>query len=260
MITFKALALFTALTLSVTCFANGLPIIDIQNLDGRYSRPAGNAIAGVWKLPNTPPIYNANFRVTEEQGVFVFEGDAGDFELNGLPDSIVKMKTLNWKGAGLKSGNKSLTLLLKSLTGSDESGLLLIKELKLVCKGTSTEAEASDAVFDVCLKSSVLKSKLIDIYESKRANSRTVLENLNMTLTNGSFNLKVKAKFDITANLKANGKISFIKRANGSEIRIRLDKVKASFLNVTKKVFEAIEDEPTEGVRVERPYIIIDLD
>ncbi|MFT6069975.1 MAG: hypothetical protein ACJAT2_003492 [Bacteriovoracaceae bacterium] len=254
------IVLFTALLCSHKSLAIGLPLIDIQELNGRYTHPSGSATAKYWNVPKSPPLQNAKFTVFQEQDLFVFEGDAGLYELKGLPDSIVKMNSLNWKGSSFKSDASGLNLNIDSLTGSDESGLLLIKKFNFSCKGNSSRAESRDALFDVCLKSSQLKTVLYDIYQTDRSNTRTTLENLEMTIKNGKFNLNVRAKFDITANIKANGKISFSKTISGAELRIRLDKAKASFLTVTKKVFEAIEKEAAEGVRVERPYIIIDLE
>ncbi len=256
----RAFILFVAILFSQISLANGLPLIDIQDLNGRYTHPAGSATASFWKVPDSAPLQNAQFSVFQEQDLFVFEGDAGLYELKGLPDSIVKMNSLNWKGSSFKSEASGLNLGIDSLTGSDESGLLLIKKFNFSCSGSSSRAETRDALFDVCLRNSLLKSALFDIYETDRSNTRTTLENLSMTVKNGKFNLSVRAKFDITANIKANGKIDYLKTNSGAELRIRLDKAKASFLNVTKKVFEAIEKEAAEGVRVERPYIIVELD
>ena len=256
----KSIVLFTAILIGQASLANGLPIIDIQELNGRYTHPTGSATAELWEVPDRAPLRNAKFSVFQEQDLFVFEGDAGFYELKGLPDSIVKMNSLNWKGSSFKSDSRGLNLNIDSLTGSDENGLLLIKKLNFSCNGSSSKVDARDALFDVCLRDGQLRSTLIDLYETDRSNTRTVLENLDMSLENGKFNLNVRAKFDITANIKAYGKINYLKTNSGAEIRIRLDKAKASFLTVTKKVFEAIEKEAAEGVRVERPYIIIELD
>lgn len=256
----KAFVLFSAILLSQISLANGLPLIDIQKLSGRYTHPTGSATAEFWKVPDRAPLQNAKFSVFQEQDLFVFEGDAGLFELKGLPDSIVKMNSLNWKDSSFKSDNRGLNLNIDSLTGSDENGLLLVKKFNFSCSGSSSEVDGGDALFDVCLGDSLLTSALFDIYETDRSNTRTTLENLSMNIKNGKFNLSVRAKLDITANIKAYGKIDYLKTNSGAELRIRLDKAKASFLNVTKKVFEAIEKEAAEGVRVERPYIIVELD
>lgn len=81
------------------------------------------------------------------------------------------------------------------------------------------------------------------------------LRNFDLLVRNKSFDLKVKADLDVSATVKAEGSFDY----NPQRIRIRIDKVKASFLNITNKVFNELEKIQSQNVVVSRPYVTITL-
>jgi hypothetical protein len=271
----KVIALISFLA-PLSLLASGLPNLDIQKLEGQYSQGSGTAQALFWQLPERRSVQNANFTVLKEQDSLVFSGDAGDYTLENLPELILNMNTLNWKAANFKMGPKSINLSLASLTGNSSTQNIRTNSLTLSCLGEPSASSLRDAALESCLKRGSLKANLIEFSNAAKssswmksfftavltneATSKTGLEKLDFSISNGSFNLKLRAKLDISANIKGEGKIELRGAAGSRELRIRIDKVKASFLNVTKKVFEAIEDNPIDGVRVARPYVYLDLD
>ena len=270
----KIVALLALLT-PLSLLASGLINIDIQNLEGDYANDSGKARAARWHLPDAAAIENAEFTVLKEQDSFFFTGDAGEFVLEDLPELILDMESLRWRGANFKMNKNVIDFSLSSLSGNSSALALKASSADLNCQGASSSSSLLIAGLETCLNKGSLRAALLEFAKTARSATwlkgffssvlsqevilQTGLENLKVDINRGAFDLKLKAKLDISVNIKAQGKITLAETSSGAEIKVRLDKVKASFLNVTKKVFEAIEDNPIDGVRVERPYIILEV-
>ena len=99
---------------------------------------------------------------------------------------------------------------------------------------------------------------LIDIPGLIGTNATAItMKNANFSVKKNSFTFKGKVNLGISANITIEGKSNY--EIDENRVTIRIDKAKASFINIKKKLFEELEKSETETLRVESPYIYIYL-
>lgn len=79
------------------------------------------------------------------------------------------------------------------------------------------------------------------------------MNNINVWANSNTLEFSLKNKVWI----KGNGAIFFDK--DTQQVRIRVDKAKTGFLNITGKFFREIKAMENDFLKVERPWITIDL-
>lgn len=255
--------------------ASELPQFNIQALKGGYLQDRGQASASYWKTPDKAAVIDAKFSVVKEQDSFLVTGNVGEFTLEDTPELLLGVKRLDWSEASFQSTEDSINLSLGQLNGADATQSVIMQRLKASCQGTSSSSSLRDVIIETCLKKGSVSLPLIELTSNKSSvqwiksffstieipqlTSQTRIENIGLVTSNGAFSLFLRANLSISANIKVYGRMDLKKESGRTELRLRLDKAKASFFTITNKVFEAIENSPVNGIRVERPYVIVDL-
>ena len=255
-------------------FAETFKPMNVENFTGSYDGPFGNANALTWQLPDQPDLSNISFQVYKETDQFRLVSQRGEQIFDEVPSFIFDLKKVDWTNfSTLTSGSKGEISLLE-LKGEDSQQKVSLANLNASCAGSISESDFFKQLLEVCTQDGDLSFKELSTAElgrgasgwrnfwnqilkgSQKANSNSViLKNLNVLIKKGKLNLKVKADVDVSVTVKAEGYIEY----KNNEIVIRLDKVKASFLTITDKVFDELEKLQTPYVVVKRPFVTISL-
>jgi|GEM_PF-5807341 len=258
--------------------------IRISNFQGQYLSPQGSGKAEEFTIPT---VSNANNPLYSE--IKIFKGnenfqlsiDQHDFLWEDVPSSLLEMQTLNWSNIDFNTAPKRISLSIQSLQGVSESKKISLSRATASCshKG-ETHEDFVDNLLESCLNGSARlriasfnnedksdflnKSKLTQFIHvlqginDKAPSVQQELEDVEVNISNHSFEARLKTKVVINATIKAEGRTYF--DSEKQIARIRIDKVKASFFNITDKVFEELEKKQGPGLKVDRPWVYVYLE
>jgi hypothetical protein len=268
----KTLIFISGLLFVLSSFA--LESSHISDFSGAYEQDQGTAHAGVWNLPGEPSQSNVSFEVYKESTQFRLISGAEEYIFEDAPQFLLDLEKVNWSNLSAKTGGNKVELGLDNLQGKGQGQNLSLELVSGDCSGSGSENDFVKALIESCSSNGRLKFKklstvssfrgqgnaLIKFFEailnggSRRTRGSSVtLENFDLKVKNKSFDLKVKARLDISATIKAEGSFQY----GQDQVKIRIDKVKASFLNITGKVFDELEKLQNENIVVSRPYVTI---
>ncbi|MEC7278241.1 MAG: hypothetical protein VXV96_18105 [Bdellovibrionota bacterium] len=247
---FKNALAMSAVILSLTTYS--FETTEVNNLQGQFQNGQGTGSVDSWTIPGEGSEGQTSFVLYQESDQFRIQTDESEFLWEGAPDFLLELEKAQWNGVNAKASNQGLNLEVKNLSGISAGDSLLIDRLKANCRGKSQQSDLLFKLIETCSFAGDLSFNKI-VWKGSNPFTEGWLN-----LSNGSFSFGLRAKLDFNVKVKGNGHISVKETSDGGEVWIRLDKVKASFLTVTEKVFEAVEDLQATHIRVQRPYIIID--
>lgn len=255
-------------------FAETFKPMNVENFTGSYDGSIGNANALMWQLPDEPGQSNISFQVYKETDQFRLVSHRGEEIFDEVPSFIFDLKKVDWTNFSTTTSGSKAEISLLELKGEDSKQKVNLGDLNASCAGSISEGDFFKQLLEVCTQDGALSFKELLTAElgrggsewrkfwnqilkgTQKANSNSVvLENLNVSVNRGKLNLKVKADVDVKVTVKAEGYIEY----KNNEIVLRLDKVKASFLTITDKVFDELEKLQTPYVVVKRPFVTISL-
>jgi hypothetical protein len=270
----KSLLFIAGLVFVLSSFASELERNDIQDFEGSYLQDRGNASAKVWHLAGSDREENISFEVFKENQQIRLVTPQEEFFFDEVPEFILELTEVRWRGVDAQTAGQSVSLELASLQGSGAGQSLNLQRLQGNCQGSNLNGDFFQNLIAACtsqgnlgFKSLVTRetlrrnqSSLYQFLESilmgtqKNSNQSTVtLEDFDLKVRNKRYNLKVKADLSISATIKAEGSFDY----QQDRVRIRIDKVKASFLTITGKVFDELEKIQSPNVIVNRPFVTI---
>lgn len=279
----KAVLFLTGLLFILSSFASGfasgfgagLQKSDVQNFRGSYLEDRGSAAANVWQLAGGERGENVSFDVFKENQQIRLVTPTEEFLFDEIPEFLLELDQLSWTGANAQTGGREVSLSLKELSGRGIGQSLRLVSLDGQCRGAGHNGDFFQNPLEACTNSGTLKFRELNTQEALTRNGTSlyqflekVLENLfplkatqssvtlkdfDLKVRNKSFDLKVKADLSISATIKAEGSFSY----SEDRVRIKIDKVKASFLTITGKVFDELEKIQSPNFVVNRPYVTI---
>ncbi|MCR9203065.1 MAG: hypothetical protein NXH75_00700 [Halobacteriovoraceae bacterium] len=274
----KTLIFISGLLFVLSSFASesamGLKSSQIQGFSGSYEQDQGTATASVWNLPDTSPQRNVSFEVYKESTQFRLLTGSEEYLFENAPQFLIDLEEVRWQNLSAETGGTRVSLGLASIRGKGQGQNLSLDQVSGNCTGSGTENDFIKALIQSCSSNGNLRFQklmtsssfrgqgngLIQFFEAiLNANSRrtrgssVTLEDFDLKIKNKNFNLRVKARLDISATIKANGSFEY----GQDRVRIRIDKVKASFLTITGKVFDELEKLQDQNIVVSRPYVTI---
>lgn len=169
--------------------------------------------------------------------------------------TAVGLEEASWTNANLALVGNQVDVSFGSLNTQASYGDSLLLNLSATCTGTKKSFDTI-VLYKSCFeKGHVTLSK----YDSTPAvGEKTNLSNIVFNSVNGVFKASLKGKFGgMSAKVKISGEVDYLPAVN--EIRVKINKAKASFLSVKAKLFKSIEAGRNPTVRVERPYIYFEL-
>jgi len=269
----KTLSLIIFLTLPLFSFAD-FPTINITNFSVDYTAPNGVGNAEEFETPDEyVTIRDKAFEISfiKQNDQFIFYYNSNEFILEKPPTILTDAESFNWSNLNFHSLEKKIKFTLEGLNYKSPKDSGRMQGFSLDC----TENEDSDDEFNIkilesCLKQSKIKmsrftstsKKVLENLISQSVfniepQETTTIKNFNATVSNHSFALKVTAKVDITATVKASGKVWYLKDEN--QIKVKLRKAKVGFISIKGKIFSELEKDTSGKILVRRPYIFIDL-
>lgn len=287
----KPSAVFTIAFLSLISVANAdFDKILIQNFSGNYNSPNGSGSAAKFIFPEFRDSGSAfNFKFTKRDGGINVKWDDQEQFIPEASESFLTTDRMSWNGLYIKtSGNKINLSFAKYDISSPQSNSNMsslaaecqdaggnidslyetlihscFKNSSMSMQKAYFKGESSKSRFDTlsipevlytAVSAASLKSEVL----SSRESQEMKIEKLSLNVNNNKFSFKMKASVGVSATLKGNGQSSY--NPNTKTLTLRLDKVKASFLTVTNKVFDALEGLDNDKIRVEKPYIYFNME
>ncbi len=254
--------------------ASDFPEVIISNFEGSYQGVSGEAFAERFSIAEEFDWRQVSFQVFKESTQMRFQGPEGEFVWEDVPTFLLELQKITWSGAQANSGaspNK-VSLSLASFQGHHPQHTLKLTRFDLDCE--DAQKSLIHSALESCIHRGRLSWKNLETSSQSSLKlfndvlyplsgsvqaSQVKLEDLSLNIDQGRFNLAVKADLDIRLSLRANGRVSFVPGSSpqSGELTLRLDKVKAGFLNITGRVFSEIEKINHPQLRVARPYIYV---
>ncbi|PIP90494.1 MAG: hypothetical protein COW01_10340 [Bdellovibrionales bacterium CG12_big_fil_rev_8_21_14_0_65_38_15] len=240
--------------------------LNVTGFSGSYEAPNGSGVADNFEVP----FKNKQVQITIEaagEGYVLTAGD-NQWEWANPSDWVKDLKTAEWSGVDVVVGATSQRAAIGNLTGVHEDKLITIEGLSAQCSGAAELIESclngdgsvslSKLVYQSALRSDQLSSIIRAIVKALELSGRgddTTVESLQLNISNNKFKGSVKVNVGVSATVKFEGLVQYSKAEKKTSIR--LDKAKASFLDVRGKIFDELEEAQSETFIVERPWIYI---
>jgi hypothetical protein len=209
--------------LSLSSFAQ-IPSATINNLKASYITPSGTAKADNFLYNGKD--YGKELSLELQAGELVLNTDSDEFRLNKLPSFITEAKSLNIEEISLNSNGETIELISKRIDFTDqEDNEKYLTGLNVKCE--TTQSNFVSEVLDLCLNQKL--TFYLPFVKGLNINNINIWGNnnkLNFSFKNGVW-------------IKGYGAL-FYDELN-SKIKIRIDKAKAGFLNVTTRVFNELK-------------------
>ncbi len=240
--------------------------INVTGFSGSYDAPNGSGVADNFQVP----FKNNRVEILIEslgEGYVLTAGDQ-QWEWAEPSDWVKDLKTAEWSGVDVVVNPTSQRAAISRLNGIHEDKMVLIEGLSAQCSGAAELIESclngagsvsfSKLVYQSARRSDQVSSIIRAIVKALDLTGRaddTTVESLNLNISNNKFKGSVKVNVGISATVKFEGLVQYSK--DEKKTSIRLDKAKASFLDVRGKIFDELEEIQSESFVVERPWIYI---
>jgi hypothetical protein len=237
------------------------PLIETVGLNLTLRQFKGTMSAQSLIYPDEALNYRSpvEFFIHKEETSFRFFNDVDEYLIENV----------NFKADSASIGNLNVKVIPSKIVADFTQALMSyqgknnrIQNLSIQCRHQRNLQSVEEEFIDSCSTHALLSASKVDLGEMQisllgKEKAGVRLEKLSLSVFNHRFNLTVKANLDIKAKVKASGESHYNQETK--VLRIRLDKVKASFLNITKRIFEQLEQNQSPKMRVVRPYIYFHL-
>lgn len=225
-----------------------LPNLKVDNFSADYRSPAGSARADGIVYEDYDFGSGPRFEVYQQAGEFVLrqeDANGEEYRLDSLPALVYDWEALSVERVDLSLSERSFEINSKRVEYISHDGTQgYVSGLDVKCESLSKN-EILDSFLEMCLNQKMsFYLPFIDGVSVNNVNIWTNNNSLQFSLKNGVW-------------IKGYGKI--FHEARDKLVRIRVDKAKAGFFNVTAKFFSEIKEFESETVSVERPWIEIKL-
>ena len=242
--------------------------LNVENFNFTYQNPYGEGSATSF----TRSLYSeaVDVRVEKLDQDFILTvsgGENQEFTLKNAPAFMTEADSMNIKGFNLDLSNAfALSLTSGSFLSPDDS--LKLDGLKLNCARDVNQAEEVDQLINGCMQKMSLKSSKFSS-ESLKSGLSNVLMNafisaagekgdlgiksLELKTSNGKYDLEAEVKAQVSGKVKSDGSMSY-DPAKGT-VTLKISEVKFGFFNITGKVFDELEKNESDKLKVKKPYV-----
>jgi hypothetical protein len=190
-----------------------------------------------------------------------------EFTFRNAPSFMTDAETMSVKGFNLNFGS-ALSMSLQSGRFLSHEDSLKLDGLSLSCSRDITHKDDMDQLIMGCVNQMTLKSSrfssesvksgIVDILTSAfRGATGTKADvgvsSLELKTQKGKYNLEADVKAQISGKVKSNGNMNY-DPATGKMI-LKISEVKFGFINITGKVFDELEKNESEKLKVKKPYV-----
>lgn len=242
---------FSAILLcgSQLTMAAPFPLASVTDFTGEYNTPSGSASASTFVYADYDFGENPEFSVEKQAGALFLKAADEEFQIDNLPSMFEDLNVASWSGVSLTSDGEKVGFVLKKLQGDAEASKLYLSNFKVNCDNSGSDGELMEQLLDSCLNN---KGKVrIGLLKStdKEKNKTTSISSLYLSVDGDKLYFSMKQGVTV----KGYGRVFY----EGDKIRIKVNKVKAGFLNVTNKFWGEIKKAESESIILNRPWIEI---
>lgn len=239
--------------------------VRITDFTGSYDKPDGRATASELVIPSKN---KSKIEITlrgDDKG-YLLSFEDREYYFENPPAIINDIYTGNWKDLNYVTSGRKLSASVGTFTSVVEYSDTSLRGLSVNCSEARVFENYGHQILDGCLTNSQMNlsyfkssssRKLLNILEDLpgiRA-SNTVVKNGSIKISNKSFNMIAEVDIGMSAKVKIEGKTEF--QDDQKRVVIRIDKAKASFINIKNKIFDELKKSESDTFKVQNPYLYI---
>lgn len=267
------------LALSTTVLATdsqGLPKGKLDNLNANYRSPAGTGKADYINFQDFGEYRSADLEVENYNGLLIFnlrdDNEDKSFELDLSTFGITDADVINLSRLNFSNTEKNINLNISSANAQAQDASTSFNNGRISCTRDKVHSDITDDLLSACLKNASLsvnnmrlnsgKSEFVSFVPSEFGEidilgSSIKIDNLSINI--GGHNFKGQVKGDVTKGMKVKFEGQTHYFIDKKQIRVKLTKAKAGFINVKKTLFKELKKAQSETLTVREPYIYIQL-
>jgi hypothetical protein len=239
--------------------------VKVKNFTGSYTQPDGRATASELIIPSSN---KGQIEITvqgDENGYHLTYGE-NEYYFENPPAIINDIYKGTWKDVNYVTQGSKLNASIESFSSAVQYSDTILRSFKASCNENRSFENYGHQLIDGCLTNANLgigyfkttsTRKILNIFEDLpgvRA-STTVVQDGSINISNGKFKMTAKVDIGMSAKVKIEGTTKFDVSKN--RVAIRIDKAKASFINIKNKIFEELKKSESDTLKVQKPYIYI---
>jgi len=268
--------------------------IHIKDFSGEFNSPNGSGHSLRFIFPEFRDQEGEfSFKFTKREDSLFVQWEDNEYIVENPNSSIMTTEKMSWAGFNLDTAEKSIDLSFKQYQIKGQSWDTSMNNLSAKCLGSEGHLESIyESLMLSCFENSKMtissahftdnsegernigsfsiphilftslsslsflsKEKLKEI--APQSDDEMSINNFIFTVVNNNFELSVQANIGIETTLKAEGVSTY--NSNSKLLTIKVDQIKAGFFSVKDTVFDALEEMDSPGMKIERPYIYLDL-
>lgn len=262
--------LLSLLVLPSVAMAQGFKA-NINNFNFNYTSPLGEGVARSFSFESFSEKQEARVWVEKTYGGFLVKASGatdGEFEIKNAPEFIKNAERMSLRDFNF-SFNQSMSMKLAEASFISPDSQLNLQALTWNCNRDSSHSEILDQVLNGCISRMSLETSKFSsnslvaeaFAEAMEIHSATLagvgLNNLDLSIEKGSFDLSAQVKAQISGKVKGKGEVSY--NSSAKEVKIKISSIKFGFFNITGKVFSELKKNESEKMKVNQPYVILKL-
>jgi len=266
-------------SLSIAVFIQPVHSIEIRmsEFTGSFNYPDGRGQVREFSLNQGPIARNAQVNLLIDGENLILNLDEDEYSWEDIPSGLNDLISANWNNLNLGLTQTALQASAQTLQTNSSDSRLSLSQFNLQCGlgSRSKDNDDMDHLLNGCLnRQGKLNLRLLDITNLSGASiiaklmeslnlgfpsiqSTNRFENIELDIRNNDFTAAVTTRVVINATVRMNGKTFYDKEQE--QVRIRIDRARAGFLNVTNMIFDELDKLSSDRVQVSRPWIVINI-
>lgn len=263
----RSLALMT-LASSILATEATLPEGRIETLNADYVSPKGTGNAEFINIKDFGVFEKPALEVENYNGLLVFSVEDQTFELDLSLLGVTDAETINLRGLNFLNKDKTINLNLSNAHAKDIDLDTSLSRAAIDCTREDHHQDITDDLLSACLKNSRISAKdfrfrsgeslFESLVEEKMLSDQMTLDDLSVSISNHKLKANFKSNLSKGVKVKIEGSTSY--NLDERKIVIKIDKAKASFLNIKNKIFDELGKMQNEKIEVNKPFIHIYLE
>lgn len=251
----KSLFIF-ALCIPFLSYAQNL---EIQNFNFDYKNPSGQGSASSFQYEKSGVQVSVD-KIGKEFKLKAIGAVTTEYTLQNAPEVVEtaeKMSIQNLNLTVVETLNFSVAR-AKFLGKEDR---LDLQALSLECDRDRNQVEAVNQLIAGCIRKLKLRAERFDslseIIAKAISDEKEAVKNFRLQISNGKFNFSAGVSVGVPGTVKGKGDVSY--SASEKRFAIRISEVKFGILNITGKVFDELQKNESENMKVKRPFVYLKL-
>lgn len=261
--------------MSTAAYAGPLTV-SIKDFNFTYTNPQGKGQAASFSRSGELSFAKEAIKVNVEKVGDDFKlslsgAESQEFTFKDAPSFMTNAETMSVSGFNLNLSDRAAVTLGQGRFHSKEDDLKL-DNLSLDCNRDVSQKEAMDQLLSGCIQkltfktskynSSSIESNMVSLVshsivmaalEGKGITGEVGVNNLDLSMTNGSFKLAAEVKAAMSGKVKGEGNMSY--DAKTGVLTIKISNVKFGILGITGKVFDELKKNESDKMKVKEPYV-----